>query len=95
MNPTLLRAWLLPLLCCVLLALLIGGIHRASLPSMAAVRSIEAAASQQQVGDALPAATANWQVYALPLRTCTVRCDTPFLLLRHRTDDIPVPAQTA
>ena len=84
MNPTLLRAWLLPLLCCVLLALLIGGIHRASLPSMAAVRSIEAAASQQQVGDALPAATANWQVYALPLRTCTVRCDTPFLLLRHR-----------
>lgn len=91
MNPTLLRAWLPPLLCCMLLALLIGGIHHASLPSMAAVRSIEAAASQAVAGDAVPEATAGWALHALPLRTCKVRCDTPFILMRHRfhLDRIP------
>ena len=44
MKGMLLRAWSLPLLWCVAMAMLIAGIQRASQPSMAPVRSVEAAA---------------------------------------------------
>lgn len=93
MKGMLLRAWPLPLLWCVAMAVLIAGIHRASQPAMAPVRSVEAAASKETRGDALPEATAGYRVHSLPLRTCTVRCDTPFLLLRHRFHLSRVPPQ--
>ena len=74
MKGMLLRAWSLPLLWCVAMAMLIAGIQRASQPSMAPVRSVEAAASKEARGDALPEATAGYSLHSLPLRTCTVRC---------------------
>lgn len=89
----LLRAWSLPLLWCVAMAMLTAGIQRASQPPMAPVRSVEAAASKEARGDALPEATAGYSLHSLPLRTCTVRCDTPFLVLRHRFHLSRVPPQ--
>ncbi len=87
------RAWVPPVLWFAMLGLLIFATHRAALPELAPVISIEAAASEVADDDELPLATSEWQTHQMPLRTCRVRCETPFVLLRHRFTLARVPPE--
>lgn len=78
--------WWLPLCWCALVAFALAALQRASLPEQPAVVQIDSAPSAAPDGSGLPPVTGPWQRYRLPLRTCQVRCETPWIVLRHRFD---------
>lgn len=92
------RAWARALTACLLWFGLIGGVlgamYFASIPDLPPIVQIEGAASHAPESAAsAPSQDAPWKVYALPLRICQVRCDTPYTVYRHRFELAAVPDQ--
>lgn len=76
-----------------LIGVALGGMYLASVPDVAAITEIDAAASRApEAGARLPLRDGEWKRYALPLRICKVRCDSLYTVYRHRFELADIPA---